>query len=95
MKLPAAPPRIWVLAIVAVVVFANALAVVYSATANRARYSELAKLRKAHDQLVIQRGQLELEELTLAAHARIARLAAKKMNMQPPPPEKVRIVRLP
>ncbi len=92
MRLPSAPPRSWVIAIAAAVVFANALAVVYSATENRARYSQLAKLRKAHDRLVVQRGKLELEELTLAAHARVAHLAATKLDMQAP--EKVHIVRL-
>lgn len=86
-------PRGWVVAIAAVVVFLNALAVVYVAAHNRARYSELSELRQAHDRLVVRRGQLELETLTLAAHARVAHLAASKMNMQSP--EKVRIVRVP
>ncbi|MGH8161274.1 MAG: cell division protein FtsL [Gammaproteobacteria bacterium] len=92
MKFPSVPPRAWVLAIAAVVVFANALIVVYSATENRARYSQLMTLRNAHDKLVIRRGKLELEELTLAAHARVAHLAAAKLGMQPP--SRVRIVRV-
>ncbi|MGH8274732.1 MAG: cell division protein FtsL [Gammaproteobacteria bacterium] len=92
MKL-AATPRVWVIAIAAVVVFANALVVVYSAAQNRARYSELAALRNAHDRLVVRRGQLELEELTLGAHARVAHLAATELDMQSP--AKVHIVRVP
>jgi cell division protein FtsL len=93
MRLAATPPRTWAIAIAAVLVFANALSVVYSAAANRTRYSELASLRKAHDRLVVRRGQLELEALTLAAHARVAHLAATQLNMQSP--AKVRIVRVP
>ncbi|MGH7058229.1 MAG: cell division protein FtsL [Acetobacteraceae bacterium] len=92
MKLPP-PPRTWMIAIAAAVVFANALVVVYSAAGNRARYSELVALRNAHDRLVVRRGQFELEELTLGAHARVAHLAATEMNMQPP--TKVHIVRVP
>ncbi|MDN5865214.1 MAG: cell division protein FtsL [Gammaproteobacteria bacterium] len=87
------PPRVWIIALAALVVFVNALAVAYSAADNRANYSRLMSLRKAHDQLVVRRGQLELEVLTLAAHARVARLAEVRMNMGPP--EKVRIVRVP
>lgn len=92
MRRPAAP-RVWMIAIAAAVVFANALAVVYSAAGNRARYSELIALDKAHDRLVVRRGQFELEALTLAAHARVAHLAATEKKMHPP--AKVRIVRVP
>lgn len=86
-------PRIRVIAVAATIVFLNALAVVYVAAHNRSRYSELSQLRQTHDRLVVRRGQLELETLTLAAHARVANLAATKLHMQPP--EKVHIVRVP
>lgn len=83
------PPRL-VIAFVAIVVFGNALAVVYSAARNRALFSELTTLRQRHDQLTVRRGQLELEEWTLAAHARVAHLAETKLGMQAP--TNVRIV---
>ncbi len=86
-------PRVWLIAAAALAVFANALAVVYSAARNRTQFSELSRLRGEHDQLVVRRGQLELEEWTLAAHARVAQLAETKMDMQAP--AKVRIVRMP
>lgn len=89
----AARPRAWIVAAAVLVVFANALAVVYSAARNRTQFSELTRLRNEHDRLVIRRGQLELEEWTLAAHARIAHLAETEMGMQAP--DKVRIVRVP
>lgn len=86
-------PRVLIIAVAALAVFANALAVVYSAARNRAQFSELSHLRSEHDRLVIRRGQLELEEWTLAAHARVAHLAETEMDMQAP--SKVRIVRVP
>lgn len=87
------PPPLWVIALAAVIVFVNALAVVYSAADNRAGYSRLTELRKTHDQLVVRRGQLTLEALTLASHARIAHLAETRLDMRPP--RKVRVVRVP
>jgi cell division protein FtsL len=87
------PPRARVIVVAAAIVFLNALAVVYVAAHNRSRYSELSHLRQTHDRLVVRRGQLELETLTLAAHARVAHLATSKMHMQAP--QKVHIVRVP
>ncbi|MGH8272362.1 MAG: cell division protein FtsL [Gammaproteobacteria bacterium] len=86
-------PRLWIVAVAVLVVFANALAVVYTSARNRTQFSELSQLRGEHDQLVIRRGQLELEEWTLAAHARVAQLAETEMAMQAP--ARVRIVRVP
>lgn len=83
-------PPLAVIVLAALVVFGNALAVVYSAARNRALFAQLTALRERHDQLSVRRGQLELEEWTLAAHARVARLARSKLGMEPP--AKVRIV---
>lgn len=83
-------PRLAVIVLAAFVVFGNALAVVYSAARNRALFAELTAVREEHDRLSVQRGQLELEEWTLAAHARVARLAQSELGMQPP--AKVHIV---
>lgn len=83
-------PRIYWIAIAAVAVFATALVVVYSAARDRELFMQSTQLSRVHDQLVIRRGQLALEEWTLAAHARIAHLAATELGMHQP--SKVRIV---
>lgn len=77
-------PRIAVIAMAALLVFGNALLVVYSAAHNRALFAQLTSLRARHDALVVRRGQLELEQWTLAAHARVARLAKRELGMQAP-----------
>ena len=83
-------PHIAWIALIAIVVFANALWVVYSAARNRELFMQKTHLREQHDRLVVLRGQLTLEEWTLAAHARIAHLAATEPDMQEP--TKVKIV---
>ena len=83
-------PRMTWIALAALVVFANALGVVYSAARNRELFMQKTHLGAQHDHLVVLRGQLALEEWTLAAHARVAHLAATKLDMQEP--DKVKIV---
>lgn len=83
-------PRISWIALAAVAVFANALGVVYSAAHNRELFMQKTHLGAQHDRLTVLRGQLALEEWTLADHARIAHLAATQLDMQEP--DKVKIV---
>lgn len=90
MKIRLPVPPLAVIVVGAFVVFGNALAVVYSAARNRALFAQVTALRERHDRLSVRRGQLELEEWTLAAHARVARLAQSELGMQPP--AKVKIV---
>lgn len=84
------PPRVLILVAVASIVFANAICVVYSAARNRALFAELTMIRERHEKLVVTRGRLELEEWTLAAHARVASIAEQQLGMQEP--KDVRIV---
>lgn len=89
---PSAPgrPRLAFVIAAAALVFVNALVVVYSAARNRALFAELAALRERHEALVVTRGRLEIEEWTLAAHARVAAIAQKEFGMRAP--RNVRIV---
>ena len=83
-------PRISWIAVAAVAVFATALMVVYSAARNRELFMRSTHLGSQYDQLVVRKGQLALEEWTLAAHARIAHLAKTELDMHQP--DKVKIV---
>lgn len=85
----AVPRTSWIV-FAALAVFATALLVVYSAARNRELFMRTTHLNERHDQLVVRRGQLDLEEWTLAAHARIAHLAQAELDMHQP--DKVRIV---
>lgn len=89
-KFFAARPPIAALALAALAVFASALCVVYSAAHNRTLFAQLNSLQDRHETLVVRRGRLELEEWTLAAHSRVAAIAASQLGMQEP--KKVRIV---
>ena len=83
-------PRLSWIAVAAIAVFATALMVVYSAARNRELFMRSTHLGSQHDQLVVRKGQLALEEWTLAAHARIAHLAKTELDMRQP--DKVQIV---
>lgn len=86
MKAPPVP----LLAVLGALVFGNALLVVYSTARNRSLFAELSSLRMKQQALQVRRGQYELEEWTLAAHARVAKLARGKLKMAPP--KRVKIV---
>ncbi len=83
-------PPLVIIVLAALIVFCNALAVVYSAARNRGLFAELDSLSDRHEALLARSGQLELEEWTLAAHVRVADIAKNKLDMQPP--KTVRIV---
>lgn len=85
-------PSVAVLGLVGLVVFATALGVVYSAARNRTLFSEFASQRLRYNELTMRRGQLEIEKWTLAAHARVARLARKRLDMRPPKQVKIIVV---
>lgn len=86
MKTPPFP----LLALLGALVFGNALLVVYSTARNRSLFAKVSALRMKQQALQVRRGQYQLEEWTLAAHARVARLARQKLKMAPP--KRVKIV---
>jgi cell division protein FtsL len=73
---------------------ACALAVVTGQHEARKLFVELEKERREARRLDEEWGQLQLEQSTWATHARIERLAVKSLGMQPPPPSRVRVLRL-
>jgi len=76
------------------VLLACALGVVTGQHKARKLFAELEKERREAKRLDEEWGQLQLEQSTWATHARIERLAAKSLGMQPPPPSRVRVLRL-
>lgn len=63
---------------------ASALAVVYVTNMYRINLSQLQQLELQTHQLNVQRGQLLLEQTSLAAPSRVERIAATQLNMQLP-----------
>lgn len=68
--------------VIAVVV--SSLLVVRIKHENRATVTELSTLRAERDRLDMEWAQLQLEEATLADHARIERLAREQLGMVEP-----------
>ncbi|MFQ6372792.1 cell division protein FtsL [Shewanella sp. YIC-542] len=84
----------WLL-LVAGLVLANAVAVVYTSHISRHQTSQLSKLQQDRDRLDIEWRNLLLEEQSLAEHSRITRIATKELDMARPLTNQEIIVRLP
>jgi len=65
-------------------VVATALGVVASKHGSRQQFLQLQTLEKARDELIIEWGQLQLEQSTWATHGRVEQLARKQLKMKIP-----------
>ena len=79
-------------AILWLAVLASALGVVYGKQEARNRFNELQKLNGQRDDLVIEWGQLQLEQSTWATHGRVERVAHDELGMITPQASDLRIV---
>lgn len=83
------------LVILSLVVFFNALVVVYTSHISRQLTSHWDQLLQQRDRLDIEWRNLLLEEQSLAEHSRITRIATKQLNMHRPAPSEEVVVRVP
>ena len=79
--------------VLAFLVLASSLGVVYAKHESRKLFVELDTLKKERDEMNIEWGRLQLEQSTLATHSRIEHAAKKRLNMVTPEYEQVLIVR--
>ncbi len=71
----------------------SAIGVVYAKYATRKQFVTLQMLRGERDAVEVEWGRLQLEENTWATHARVERIARKRLNMHTPAAEEVVVVR--
>lgn len=79
-------------AMVALLIFASSLGVVFSTHQARRLFVELQGLQEVRDEMNIEWGRLQLEQSTWATHGRIEKIANEKLDMVIPPPGAVVIV---
>ena len=79
--------------VLALVVLASSLGVVYTKHQSRKLFVELDTLKKERDEMNVEWGQLQLEQSTLATHGRIERAAKKRLGMETPEYEQILIVK--
>ena len=84
--------RLNVLLLAAVVMCA--LSVVTSQHRARKQYIALQKEKERAQELEVDWGRLRLEQSTWAAPGRVEKIAVRQLQMQLPPKEKVRFVRI-
>ena len=70
----------------------SAISVVTVRLEARNQFIELQKLAKERDALLVEWGQLQIEQSTFATHARIDRLAREKLNLKQPMADDIVIV---
>lgn len=71
----------------------TATGVVYSKYASRKQFVALQQLRAERDAIEVEWGRLQLEENTWATHARVERIARKRLDMHIPSAREVVVVR--
>jgi len=71
----------------------TATGVVYSKYASRKQFVALQQLRAERDAIEVEWGRLQLEENTWATHARVEKIARKRLNMHIPAASEVVVVR--
>ncbi|MCH4296375.1 cell division protein FtsL [Shewanella sp. 3B26] len=84
----------WIV-LLALLVMAHGVLVVYTSHVSRKLTSEEARLMQERDRLNIEWRNLLLEEQSLAEHSRITRIATKELNMVRPLPNEEVVVRVP
>lgn len=78
-----------VLLLLLLAVMASSFAIVYGKYSSRKSFTAIEKLTKELDLYDVEWGQLQLEQNTLATHARVERLAVKKLGMVAPERESI------
>ena len=73
-------------------VVASSLGVVASQHQARKLYTAVEREQQRSRQLEVEWGQLQLEQSTWAAHARVEKLAREKLGMRPPAQGQVMVV---
>lgn len=79
----------------AVVCVLSAIALVYTKHASRKFFVELEELTHERDELNIEWGQLQIEQSTWAAHARIERVATDDLSLVRPDATKIYVIQRP
>lgn len=75
--------------VLVLIVIGCALSAVAANHRARKLFTELEASQKRMRDLDIEWGQLQLEQSTLAAHARVERAAREKLGMKPPAPGQI------
>ncbi|WP_068636006.1 cell division protein FtsL [Thauera butanivorans] len=79
-------------AVLVALTVASALGVVSAQHQARKLYAEFEREQARAHSLEVEWGQLQLEQSTWAAHARVEKLARERLGMRPPVPGQVLVV---
>ncbi len=83
---------IWRIALLSVLVFMSAIAVVYHKHKSRLLFTQLQTLNQEIESLQVEWGQLLLEQGTWSSDARVERIAREQLQMALPEPNTVVVI---
>jgi len=78
--------------LIALLLMASALGVVYAKHRSRGLFIELQGMQRDRDRMEVEWGRLQLELATLANPGYVERIAREKRDMRVPDPDEVRIL---
>lgn len=84
--------RFIALGVLALAVFASALAVVLARHESRKAFVELQQIEAERDAMQEEWGRLQLEQATWGTHGRVEELARAELQMTQPAPDKIVLV---
>ncbi len=84
--------QLFLLLFLGVSVLASAVGVVYAKYSSRRYFVQLQTLRAERDAIEVEWGRLQLEQSTWATPERVARIAARKLQMHLPRAEEMMVV---
>jgi len=83
----------WVVVILALAVVGSGIGVVYSKYLSRKHFVQLQSLRTERDKAQIRWNRLQLEESTLATYSKVEGDARDRLDMRPPHPSDVIVLK--
>ncbi len=78
--------------VIALAVFISAVAVVSVSHRNRQLFTQLQNLEAERDQMLVEWGQLQLEQSAWVSHDRVLDIAAHQLDMKTPDPAAIILV---
>jgi cell division protein FtsL len=87
------PGQLLLVGLLSLVIVASGIGVVYTKYLSRKYFVELQALQAEAESLGVEWGRLQLEESTLATHAKVESTARGRLGMHLPRIEEVRVIR--
>ncbi|MEE9342936.1 MAG: cell division protein FtsL [Gammaproteobacteria bacterium] len=84
--------KVFLVSLLIALTLSSAIAAVFTKHESRTLFVELQRLEKDENAMMVEWGQLQLEESTLTTHGQVEQIAYEQMSMKIPAPQSVVIL---